>query len=102
MAPGSDGNLHGPYEPWQVVTLCAVVGAAAAWAGWRRAGLLGSAAATATMTVAFSLDAATERENDGLWPVGALMVLIATFFGSWICAIVGARLRERRRHPASL
>lgn len=98
---GSDGYLHGPYEPWQVVALCAVVGAAAAWAGWRRDRLVGSAAAAVTMTLAFSIDAATDRQNDGLWPIGAFVVLVATFVGFWLCATVGAWLRERRRHLSS-
>jgi hypothetical protein len=46
---GADGYLHGPYEPWQVAALCAVVGVAAAWAGWRNDAVLGAVAATMTI-----------------------------------------------------
>jgi hypothetical protein len=95
---GPDGYQHGPYDPWQVVALCVVVGVAAAWAGWRRDALVGAIAATMTMTAAFSIDAATDSENDGLWPVGACMVLVATFFGFWLCTNVGAWFREHRQH----
>jgi hypothetical protein len=53
-------------------------------------------AATVTMTAAFSIDAATDPENDGLWPVGAFMVLVA--FGQTLClaAMCGVRAQRLR------
>jgi hypothetical protein len=99
---GPDGYLHGPYEPWQVVALGTVVAIATGWAGWRRDGLIAASAATVTLTIVFSIDAATNHENDGLWPVGSFTVLVATFFGSWICTSVGADPRTLSRPRAAI
>lgn len=93
---GSDGYLHGPYETWQVGALCAVVALAAVWAGWRRGGRVASLSAAAAITAAFSVDAATDPENDGLWGVGAVTVLVATYLGCRLCTLIGAWLRRRR------
>ena len=103
---GPDGYLHGPYETWQVEALCAVIAMAAAWAGWRGDGRAASVSATATITAAVSVDWATEPENDGLWSVGALMVLTVTYVGCRLFSLLGTWLRRqraetvRRRHDS--
>jgi hypothetical protein len=92
---GADGYQHGPYQPWQVWAVCVVVALAAAWAGLRRQPITGAFAATITMTVAWSVDAATDGEDDGLWPVGAFLVALATLAGfSLLAELTSAVVRS--------
>ncbi|MFI7585709.1 hypothetical protein ACIB24_01390 [Spongisporangium articulatum] len=71
---GPDGYLHGPYAAWQVAAMALTVGVIA-WLGGRYNRIPSSvSAATITLTVAWSIDAATDVEDDGLWPLGATMV----------------------------
>lgn len=81
QARGADGYLHGPYQAWQVVSLVVVLGGAAIWSGWRRHQFVGTIAAAVVMTVAWSIDAATSPGNDGLWPVGAVLIAVGTAVG---------------------
>jgi len=84
---GPDGNLHGPYQPWQVVGLVLVLGAIAAAAGWHRRSGVAVIVSTLVMTVCFSYQGATDPLNDGLWPIGAALVACGTSAG---VAVVGA------------
>src|SRR5258708_39472635 len=70
---GADGYLHGPYEAWQVVALVLLLAGVAGWSGWRHDQVVGSLIATATVTIAWSIDAATDRQNDGRGPVGRVL-----------------------------
>jgi hypothetical protein len=85
---GPDGNLHGPYEPWQVVGVVLVLGVIAVAAGWRRHPWVAVAVTTTVMTVSISVQGATEPRNDGLWPIGAFMVAIGTFLGVGLVAFL--------------
>jgi hypothetical protein len=76
---GPDGNLHGPYDPWQVVGAALVLAVIAAVAGWRRHPWDAVAMTTLVMTVCFSVTGATDSRSDGLWPIGAFMVAVGTF-----------------------
>jgi hypothetical protein len=100
---GADGYLHGPYEPWQVIALVAVLGVLAVWAGWRGRFGLGTVAATVVLTLVWSIDAATDSDSDGLWPVGAGMVFIGTAGGfiavSAFANHVHAMRRARQLRP---
>jgi hypothetical protein len=85
---GSDGYLHGPYEPWQIVGAVLVLVLIAGVAGWRRHPWTAVATATLVMTVSFSLTAATDPRSDGLWPIGAFIVAVGTFLGVGVVALV--------------
>jgi hypothetical protein len=90
--PGPDGNLHGPYTAGEVtglvVTLLviAVLGTLLlprlrGAAGWLQP--IGVAAAlTGGLTVTWSAVAAADPQGDGLWPVGAFLVLLGSAIGS--------------------
>jgi hypothetical protein len=93
---GADGYLHGPYETWQVVALVLLLAGVAGWSGWRHDQVIGSLIATATVTIAWSIDAATDRENDGLWPVGSFLVAIGTLAGSLLVSGLAWRVTRHR------
>jgi hypothetical protein len=76
-----DGHVSGPYQPWQVIGLALMLGAIAVAAGLREHPVAAVLSITITMTVCFSITGATEADGDGLWPVGAVLVAIGTFFG---------------------
>jgi hypothetical protein len=94
---GTDGYAHGPYEPWPVIAFVGVLGVLAGWAGWRGRFGLGTAVATVVLTVLWSIDAATAPENDGLWPVGAGMVLIGTAGGFILVSALADHVHTTRR-----
>ena len=56
-----DGRLSGPYQPWQVIGLVVVLIVLAAAAGWRRHTALVAVTTTVVMTLAWSVDAATDQ-----------------------------------------
>jgi hypothetical protein len=97
QAPGADGYLHGPYETWQVVAFVLLLAGVAGWSGWRHHQVTGSLIATAAVTIAWSADAATDRGNDGLWPVGSFLVAIGTLAGSLL--VSGLAWRVTRHRP---
>ena len=79
------------------IILCFVAGLAAGWCGWiGRTSLtwLGGIVATAALTVVFSVDAVNNPENDGLWVVGAIMVVMGAPIG--FAAVAGAAHWLRR------
>ncbi|MFF5205809.1 hypothetical protein [Streptosporangium sp. NPDC000396] len=90
------GGLSGPYQPWQVVGVVLGLGALAAAGGWRGHPVAAAVAVTLTMTVCWSVDAATS-DDSGLWAVGAVMVLVGTSLGVGVVALCAAALRGRGR-----
>jgi len=92
---GSDGNLHGPYETWQVVGLVITLGVIAASAGWRRQPWVAVVVMTMVMTACFSYQGATDPLNDGLWPIGAALVAASTFGGVTTAAVIARALTNR-------
>jgi hypothetical protein len=94
---GADGDLHGPYEPWQVIALVAVLGVLAVWTGWRGRFGLGTVVATFVLTLLWSIDAATGSGGDGLWPVGAGMVFAGTAGGFVVVSALAKHVRATRR-----
>ena len=88
----SAGTLSGPYETWQVLGVVAVLAAAVVLAA-RRRHWVATAAVPITATVVFSIEAATDSLADGLWPVGALLLLLFASLGTWLVAYA-ARLRR--------
>ncbi len=89
-------NETGPYEAWQVIALVVVLGAAAFLAG--RAGRLAPALVTipVVLTLAFAVDAATDKNADGLWPIGAALVALGSAMGVALVAAIGQRSRQRQ------
>jgi hypothetical protein len=91
---GPDGNLHGPYQSWQVVGLVLALGVIAGVAGWRRRPWVAAVVSTLVMTACFSVQGATDPLNDGLWPIGAFLVAVGTFGGVALVAFVSSRLHR--------
>lgn len=93
-----DGSLHGPYSVWQVLLFILVLAVAAAWAGRRQRVLMSVVVLTAVTTLLWSVDAATDppATNDGLWPVGAALVVAGTALGSVMVAAIAYWVARRR------
>ena len=93
------------YQTWQVIGLVLVLGVIAAMAGWRRRPWVAAIVTTIVMTVSWSIDAATDppQFNDGLWPIGALLVAVGTFTGVVLVAFAASAstqgVRGRSRSP---
>lgn len=81
------GNAQGPYETWQVVgcALTFVVGCVLGAALWRPLGPM--AVMPLAFTVAWVVTAAG-TDDQGLWPVGAVLVLAGTLLGSGLIGII--------------
>ena len=93
---GPDGNLHGPYQAWQVVgfgAVMAVIATAVAWVTMSMAGAIGS---TVMLTAAFSRDASNDPENDGLWLYGAVLLAIGTFTVLLAISYLTAQVSRKR------
>jgi uncharacterized membrane protein YfcA len=87
----STGTLTGPYSAWQVI-VCGLVlvalGAMAVRRGHR--GLV--FVIPGVFTLCWSVQAALDPNDDGLWPIGADLVLLGTCAGAGLlCALVPPR-----------
>jgi peptidoglycan/LPS O-acetylase OafA/YrhL len=91
------GSVSGPYQAWQVVGCGAVLAALAFETGRRGRPWLASVVMPVVLTLCFSVDAATDPDADGLWPIGAALVAIGSFAGAAAVAAVGAHIG--RPHP---
>ena len=96
---GPGDVVSGPYQPWQVIGLTAGLGVLAAVAGWCRHAGAAMIAIPTTMTLCFSVDAATDSETYGasLWPIGAAMVAFAALAGVATVASLASLAGHRRR-----
>jgi hypothetical protein len=95
---GPDGET-GPYQAWQVIGLVLTIGIIAAVAGWRGHSVEAIVMITLVLTVAFSIDASTDPEADGLWLVGAFMLFVGSLVGVSVVALA-AELVGRPTPPA--
>jgi hypothetical protein len=95
------GTETGPYQPWQVVALVALVGVLAAAGGWFGRPLTATIAVPVTLTAVWVADAVTTpRDDASLWPIGAVLVAVASLAGSAAVAYGAAALRRfSRRGP---
>jgi ABC-type transport system involved in cytochrome c biogenesis permease component len=76
---------------------CGAVLAALAFATGRRGRpWLASVVVPLVLTVCYSVDAATDPDADGLWPVGAGLVALGSLAGSVAVAALGNRFAQRR------
>jgi hypothetical protein len=90
-------DQDGSYAWWQIAGLAIVPAALAVWSGRVRAIWPTASAATGALTICFSIDAATDAENDGLWPVGAFLLAAGTLAGfALIASISTAALAQRK------
>lgn len=83
-----DGTVSGPYEAWQVVGLGAGIAALSIFAGWRKQPIVATIIVPFTSAICFSVDSATDEDSDGLWVVGAFMILIAGLIGVGLASTI--------------
>jgi len=95
----SDGYVTGPYEPWQIVGMIAVLVALAVYIGLGQGVVHASLAVSVSLTICFAVDAATDARGDGLWPIGAGMVAIASFAGVLLVATTSRAMLWPGRPP---
>lgn len=92
------GAQTGPYETWQVVGCASVLLALGLWAARS-----GPAALVFVVPLVFTLcwaaSASTDPAGDGLWPIGAALVLIGTTVGAACCLVVAGRGRRSQTAP---
>jgi hypothetical protein len=93
-----DGSLTGPYEPWQVVGLIAVMATLAVVAGWNRRAILATIIVSIVTWLAWTINAASS-DNSGLWAVGSAMVLAASLGGTAVVSALAGRVARVVRHP---
>ncbi|AVT35313.1 hypothetical protein [Plantactinospora sp. BB1] len=91
------GTQTGPYSAWQVVGLGVVLAVLVFEAGRRGRPWLAGVVVPAVLTVAFSVDAATDPDADGLWVIGAVLVALGSALGTGLVAALGAYAGRRRR-----
>ena len=94
--PGPDGYLHGPYEASQVIGLVVallLIGVVTGWfSGW-----LAPWAVPPVLTLMWSLNAMNDIESDdGLWLVGAVMVLVGATAATLVLVLVGRYVTSHR------
>lgn len=92
---GPDGYLHGPYSANQVIGLVVallVIGVVTGWfSDWFAPWVV-----PPVLTLVWSIDAMNDVENDGLWPIGAAMVLVGTTAATLVLVLVGKLFLSRR------
>lgn len=93
------GDAHGPYETWQVVGcgLTLLAGAVVGALAWRPFGPL--AAMPVAFTTAWIITSAP-GDDQGLWPVGAIMVLIGTALGAVLVGAVATAIAGTAKAPS--
>ncbi|GAA3739662.1 hypothetical protein GCM10022225_23470 [Plantactinospora mayteni] len=91
------GAQTGPYSAWQVVGLGVVLAVLVFETGRRGRPWLAGIVVPAVLTVAFSADAATDPDADGLWVIGAVLVALGSALGTGLVAALGA-YAGRRSH----
>ncbi|GIG87262.1 hypothetical protein [Plantactinospora endophytica] len=91
------GAQTGPYSAWQVVGLVVVLALLVFETGRRGRPWLAGTVVPAVLTVAFSVDAATDPDSDGLWVIGAALVALGSVLGAGLLAGLGAYLGRRSR-----
>ncbi|WP_405059190.1 hypothetical protein OG474_41585 [Kribbella sp. NBC_01505] len=89
------GNETGPYEAWQVIVLAVVIAILAAIIGSASRAPLAIVTIPLTLTLTFAVDAATASDADGLWAVGALLVLIGSAAGVAVVSLLFQRYASR-------
>ena len=95
---GPDGYLHGPYENGQIIGLVLallIIGVVSGWfSNWHAPWVI-----PPVLTLTWIVDAMTHddgpQQGDGLWPLGALMVLGAAYAATFVVVRLGQRMHRR-------
>lgn len=85
------GVVTGPYSPGQVIA-CGLAYLFVVAVGGTRSPVVAGVVAPLTFTLLWSITAATDPLDQGLWPIGAVLVGIGTAAGAALAAAVGAAL----------
>ncbi len=94
------GRETGPYEPWQVIGVGAVLLLLALIAGWQRHAVLAIIVIPTVFTACWVIDAATEQTPDAnLWPIGAALLAAGCVLGMAMFAGLGVAARAMRDRP---
>jgi hypothetical protein len=93
---GSDGSLHGPYQPWQVVGLIVMLIVIVAITSLRGYPMVAVVMTTLVMTTIVSVQAEMDPLNDGLWVIGATLFAIGNLLLATLTAAPATLLRRRR------
>ncbi len=91
------GAETGPYEPWQVVGVGAVLLFLALVVGWKRHAVLAVIVIPTAFTACWIIDAATQQTPDAnLWPIGAIYLAVGCVLGTAFFAVLGVGARALR------
>jgi hypothetical protein len=85
------GRETGPYDAWQVIALAVVIAIIALVLGRLGFALLAIGVVPLTLTAVFAVDATTERNSDGLWAIGSLMVLLCAAAGVALVSLLAQK-----------
>jgi hypothetical protein len=95
------GSVTGPYQAWQIVGVVVALGVIAGMAGWRGHPAIATAVIPIVFTACWIIDTATDEWNDGLWPIGAVMVAAGSLGGVGAAAFLMAARREHVKRCAT-
>jgi hypothetical protein len=87
------GATSGPYQVWQVVGCVLCLAVVAIVGGMLLPSWVVAVSMTIAFTVAWSI-AASVRDDSGMWPVGAFLVLMGMAIGSTVLSLVGLLVRR--------
>lgn len=90
-----NGRLTGPYEIQQVlgfILTLTTIAIVITW--WSKTAWITSIMMTAATTAYFSVEGATDVNSDGLWPVGAMLVMIGTALGVSVVSVITTAMRK--------
>jgi hypothetical protein len=78
---------------WQGGLLVVILAIFAAVYGYRGRGWIATVTAPVVLTVMFVADASTQRDSQGLWPIGAALLAVGSPLGIGAVAWVSGRVR---------
>jgi hypothetical protein len=98
--PGSVGTeCVGPYEPWQVIALAAVLAVVVVAGTWFRHQVLVPAVVVATVVILFTIDAVTVDDlcsDTNLLPIGVFLLLAGSSAAAAVLVAVTHGIRSNR------
>lgn len=83
-----NGGETGPWQAWQIIGCVVVLTAIVAYAARLGHPRLAVAVTTLTTTLSFSITGMTDPYNDGLWGVGAVLILLACLIWTGLVTLV--------------